>query len=60
MALIISKLRLILLFNFISISIFAGVTGKIAGRITDSETGEPLAYANVAIVSNWIDGESIN
>jgi hypothetical protein len=28
---------------------FAGTTGKIAGRVTDSETGEPLPFVNVLI-----------
>lgn len=28
---------------------YAGITGKITGRITDSETGEPLAGVNVII-----------
>ena len=31
------------------IVIFAGTTGKIAGRVTDSETGEPLPFVNVLI-----------
>ena len=29
--------------------VFAGITGKVAGKITDSETGEPLVGANVVI-----------
>ncbi len=28
----------------------AGTTGKIAGRVVDGETGEPLPYANVVLV----------
>ena len=30
--------------------LFAGTTGKIAGKVTDKETGEPLPGANVVIV----------
>ncbi len=30
--------------------LWAGITGKIAGTITDSETGEPLPGANVVVV----------
>ena len=37
-----------LLFIFQGI-VLAGTTGKIAGRITDAETGEPLIGANVII-----------
>jgi len=43
---------LTLLFIFISvlaICIFAGTTGKIAGRVTDLKTGEPLAGVNVVV-----------
>lgn len=58
MRLVYTNFRLVLFFTLIINSVlFAGETGKIAGRITDSETGEPLAFANVIIVSEWIDGE---
>ena len=30
-------------------SLLAGTTGKIAGRIVDAESGEPLTLANVLI-----------
>ncbi len=33
----------------------AGETGKIAGKITDLETGEALLGANIMIVSKWVD-----
>ncbi len=39
-------LTIILLYN---LSLFAGTTGKIAGVVKDSETGEPLVGANVVI-----------
>ncbi len=38
----------------IAVNIFAGTTGKISGKITDSETGMPLPGANIII-----DGTSI-
>lgn len=44
-----------------SLSVFAGVTGKIFGRITDAETGEPIIGANVVLVDTYLgaatDGE---
>ena len=57
MGLIFSKFKFTTLTLLLSISLFAGETGKIAGRITDSESGEPLAFANIIIISQWIDGE---
>ena len=42
-------LSLILSFCF-SATLFAGVTGKISGRIVDNETGEGLPGANVVVV----------
>lgn len=33
-----------------SINVFAGTTGKIAGKITDSSTGESLLGANIVVV----------
>ncbi|MEZ4746245.1 MAG: TonB-dependent receptor [Calditrichia bacterium] len=41
-----------------SLGIFAGETGKISGKISDSETGEALIGANVVVESRW-DGEEI-
>jgi len=44
------SLTLLLLFTFVlAIGIYAGTTGKIAGRGTDSQTGEPLAGVNVVV-----------
>ncbi len=40
---------LIISFLFCSNIMFAGITGKIAGRITDAESGEPLVGVNVLI-----------
>ncbi len=46
------KLKLTLLINLIlgfSMLILAGTTGKIAGKVTDAENGEPLPSVNVII-----------
>ncbi|HOV23942.1 MAG TPA: carboxypeptidase regulatory-like domain-containing protein [Candidatus Marinimicrobia bacterium] len=52
--------RIISIFLFIglllSTNVFAGETGKIAGTVTDANTGAPLIGANVIISSIWIDG----
>lgn len=37
----------------------AGETGKIAGQVTDKETGEPLAGANVMISAVWVGDREI-
>jgi hypothetical protein len=39
----------LLLIIFISNTLFAGTTGKIAGRIVDQETGESLPGVNVVV-----------
>ncbi|MDP8206125.1 MAG: TonB-dependent receptor [Candidatus Electryonea clarkiae] len=44
-------------------SIFAGITGKITGRVSDAESGEPLVGANVVVEGTYrgsatdLDGE---
>lgn len=43
-----------LIFVFVCFNIFAGTSGKIAGVVTDSETGEPLPGVNV-----YLEGTSI-
>ena len=43
------KIFLILVVAALVGSSFAGVTGKIAGVVTDSRTGEPLPGVNVII-----------
>jgi hypothetical protein len=44
------KLAVLLVLTFVSLPIlYAGTTGKIAGRLIDSETKEPLAGADVII-----------
>jgi len=37
----------------------AGVTGKIAGKIVDGRTHEPLPVANVMVVASWQRGQEI-
>lgn len=36
-------------FLFFHIDSFAGITGKIAGKVSDAETGEPLISVNIAL-----------
>ncbi len=43
----------ILLLFLVSFS-FAGTTGKIAGKITDRQTGEPLVGAQVMVTGVWL------
>ncbi|MFC2084554.1 TonB-dependent receptor domain-containing protein [Bacteroidota bacterium] len=50
-------LLIFLLFSSLSKNVFAGETGKIAGKIIDSATGETLIGANVIILSRWVDGD---
>jgi len=45
------RVYLILIFIFfLQNLIYAGTTGKIAGKVTDAQTGEPLVGANVIVV----------
>ncbi|MDZ7317376.1 MAG: TonB-dependent receptor [candidate division KSB1 bacterium] len=41
--------RLLFLICMLATTAFAGVTGKIAGKVVDTETGEPLPGANIII-----------
>ena len=34
--------------------IFAGTTGRLAGRVTDTVTGEPLPFVNVVIMGTTL------
>jgi len=43
-------LSLFLLLSFAFTSVYADITGKIAGRVVDAKTGEPLPGVNVIIV----------
>ncbi|QQS35392.1 MAG: TonB-dependent receptor [Ignavibacteriales bacterium] len=53
-------LLLIFFLAGIQADIFAGTTGKISGRITDSETGEPLLGANVVIEGTYLGAAADN
>jgi len=48
----------IILFSLISTVVFAGITGKITGRIIDQETGSPLIGANVMVKGTSIGAAS--
>ena len=53
-----------LLFNLLIVLLantflFAGETGKISGRVTEKETGAPLAGANVIINSIWLEDTEV-
>lgn len=50
-------LGFLLLSSLFAVESFAGTTGKISGKITDAETGEPLVGANIIVLSRWVDGE---
>ncbi|MGE5498567.1 MAG: carboxypeptidase regulatory-like domain-containing protein, partial [Syntrophothermus sp.] len=39
-----------------ALQLFAGTTGKIAGRVTDKATGEPLPGVNVAVRGTYLGG----
>ncbi len=44
-------LSLLIVFNQI---LFAGTTGRLAGRVTDTATGEPLPFVNVVIMGTTL------
>lgn len=50
----IGALACIMLICVSSADLYAGTTGKIAGRITDANTGEPLVGANVIIIGTTL------
>lgn len=43
------KFGFILFYVFLVSNLFAGITGKIAGRVTDAKTGEPLPFVNIVV-----------
>jgi outer membrane receptor protein involved in Fe transport len=61
--LIIVLINLFLFISFSSVAVFAGTTGKIKGKITETETGEPIIGANIIIEGTYfgaasdVDGE---
>jgi len=46
------NVRAFLFLFLIPVFIFAGITGKIAGRVIDASTGEPLPMVNVIVVGS--------
>ena len=52
------RLLLLLALLFVGYSfLYAGETGKIAGRVIDSQTKETLFGANILIIAKWVDGK---
>ena len=49
-----ARLSVVLLVMLLAAAAFAGTTGKIAGAITDKQTGEPLPGVNVIIAGTNI------
>jgi len=47
-----------LLLSLIPMFVFAGITGKISGRIVDDKTGEPLPGANVLVLGTTMGAAS--
>ena len=47
---------LLTLFIICTCSVFAGETGKLAGKVTEKETGQPLMGVNIVIISKWVEG----
>ena len=41
--------KILLFFLIIQFQLFAGTTGKLAGNVTDAQTGEPLPGSNILI-----------
>lgn len=48
----------IMILFFLSATIFAGTTGKISGKATDAETGEPLIGASIVIEGTYLGAAS--
>jgi len=57
----ITKVLMMLLAIYLSClgNMYAGETGKIAGKVVDKETGEPLIGANVIVFSKLIEGKEV-
>lgn len=56
---IIKILLLLILVAAVSTEIFSGQTGKIAGKIVDKDSKEPLYGVNVMVISKIIDGKEV-
>lgn len=53
------KLVIICFLLFGISTLFASPTGKLAGNITDAETGEPLIGANIIVIGKWLPNGKI-
>ena len=56
-------LRYLIVFTIFVVSpslIYAGTTGKIAGKVVDKQTGEPLPFANILIVGQNVGAATDN
>jgi hypothetical protein len=45
---------MLLIAAMVPLAVFAGTTGKIAGTVTDKQSGEPLVGVNVVIVGTTL------
>ncbi len=54
----INILKYLVALVLVASSVFAGTTGKIAGRITDANTGEALPFVNVIIMGTNLGAAS--
>lgn len=45
---------MLLLFMVVSVSLFAGTTGKLAGKITDKKDGKPVPFANIVLAKDGV------
>ncbi len=48
--------KFLLIIFIIHFQVFAGTTGKLTGKITDAQTGDPLPGANILIVGTGLGG----
>ena len=53
------KIVFLLFFLISGTKLFAGETGKIAGKVSDIGTREPLFGANIIILSKIIEGKDV-
>ncbi|MFZ1291890.1 MAG: TonB-dependent receptor [Melioribacteraceae bacterium] len=51
-------IRFFLVLFLLSFNLYAGTTGKIVGRITDSKTGEPLPFVNIILIGTNLGAAS--
>lgn len=49
-----TPLIMFILMTLLSVSMFAGTTGKLTGRVTDAATGEALPFVNITLMGTTI------